>query len=284
MNFSFVIPTYNRCSRLQKTLASLFVQTFQDFEIIVVDDGSTDETSAVVSALATKESRLLYIQQEQRGASKARNVGVKHAKGEYVVYIDSDDIAHEELLKNIYDHLNHDARKTYGLVNHIRHIVLLDSAGHVIQEHPPFVIAETRPTLQDYYHWNVKTTSSGFFHKRSLWPNVRWDETLSYLEDWELLLQLGHLDEDGFLFIQEPLVTYTQSYGGDGMCSNAQYADWATAFDVIYHKHKDDALMVGQTWWPERIEKYMLFQAEVDEGKRLPQVYKYFPNFKSVQV
>jgi len=261
-------------------LESVFRQTHMGFEVIVVDDGSTDNTKQTVNQLQETHENLIYLWQENCGASRARNTGVRHATGEIIVYIDSDDIADPLLLEKIYETLQSDPRKVFGIVNHTRRVVLIDQAGNTLDELPPFVMTDNAVKLQDYYHWKVKTTTSGLFHVRALWNICKWDEALHYLEDWELLLQFGAVDHDGFVFILDPLIYYTQSYGGDGMCSNAKYSDWAKAFDDIYQKHKNDPLMTGQTWWPERVEKYTKLQKEVDAGTHLPQVYKYFPNFK----
>ncbi len=87
--FSVVIPTYNRFSLLAEAVESVFQQEYQDYELIVVDDGSTDKTPAF---LGVHRDRLFTISQNNMGASAARNAGVLASKGEYVVFLDSDDV------------------------------------------------------------------------------------------------------------------------------------------------------------------------------------------------
>jgi Glycosyl transferase family 2 len=87
--FSVIIPTYNRARFLARALDSVFAQTFKDYEVIVVDDGSTDETQRYLKSLKTRISSL---KQPNRGPGAARNVGAKYAKGEYLAFLDSDDI------------------------------------------------------------------------------------------------------------------------------------------------------------------------------------------------
>ncbi len=89
MLFSVVIPTYNRADLLRRTLESVFAQECQDFEVIVIDDGSTDHTESVLGLWGDK-IRLLRTQNLGPGA--ARNVGIKEACGEYVAFLDSDDL------------------------------------------------------------------------------------------------------------------------------------------------------------------------------------------------
>lgn len=85
---SVVIPTYNRAGLLKKAVDSVLGQTFRDFELIVVDDGSSDGTEALLSSYG---DRLLSIRQENRGPSAARNRGVREAHGELIAFLDSDD-------------------------------------------------------------------------------------------------------------------------------------------------------------------------------------------------
>ncbi len=87
--FSVVIPTYNRARLLEEALASVFAQEDTDYEVLVVDDGSTDETQAV---LARHGGRVRALRQENQGQGAARNLGIQHAAGRYVAFLDSDDV------------------------------------------------------------------------------------------------------------------------------------------------------------------------------------------------
>ena len=87
--FSVIIPTYNRLSLLRQTLKSVLAQQFADFEVIVVDDGSTDGTPELLSRYS---NRIKFWQQENQGTGAARNLGIKHASGRYAVFLDSDDM------------------------------------------------------------------------------------------------------------------------------------------------------------------------------------------------
>ncbi len=89
MKVSVVIPTHNRCTLVQKTIDSVLKQTFSDYEIIVVDDGSIDETE---QALKKYADRISYIKQEKSGVNRARNRALSIATGEYIALLDDDDI------------------------------------------------------------------------------------------------------------------------------------------------------------------------------------------------
>jgi len=88
---SIVIPTYNRSAYILEALESILAQTYDDYEIIVIDDGSTDDTREVLGPMI-ENGTLLYVYQENRSPSAARNHGIHLAKGKYIAFLDSDDI------------------------------------------------------------------------------------------------------------------------------------------------------------------------------------------------
>lgn len=87
---SVIIPTFNRANLVKEAIESVLAQTFQDFEIIIIDDGSTDETKEVVSQI--RSDKICYIYQKNMGPAAARNAGIKIAKGKYIAFLDSDDL------------------------------------------------------------------------------------------------------------------------------------------------------------------------------------------------
>ena len=89
---SVIIPTFNRAYCIQRTINSALSQTYRDVEIIVVDDGSTDNTAEIMHSLRAADSRVIYVQQSNTGVAGARNKGFSVAKGEFVALLDSDDI------------------------------------------------------------------------------------------------------------------------------------------------------------------------------------------------
>ncbi len=107
---SVIIPTHNRASFLQEAVESVLAQTFQDFELIVVDDGSTDCTPYAVRRW---KDRIRWVRQENSGVSRARNAGIRTARGRYLSFLDSDDLWLKEKLETQVDFL--DANPHYAV-------------------------------------------------------------------------------------------------------------------------------------------------------------------------
>lgn len=98
---SIVIPLYNKEHQIAKTLQSVFAQTYTDYEIVIVNDGSTDNSVAVVGEI--NDPRIRLISQQNKGVSAARNKGINEAKGDYIAFLDSDDNWEPDYLESIAD-------------------------------------------------------------------------------------------------------------------------------------------------------------------------------------
>ena len=96
---SIVLPTHNRAHLLGEAMASVLAQTFPDWELIVVDDGSTDRTREIVAAYAARDRRISYVAQANGGDAAARNTGIRRAKGRLIAFLDDDDLWQPEKLQ-----------------------------------------------------------------------------------------------------------------------------------------------------------------------------------------
>ncbi len=100
---SVIVPVYNVKNYINRCIDSILNQSFSNFELILVDDGSTDGSENICEEYALKDSRIKVIHQKNAGQAAARNNGVKAAKGEWIAFIDSDDSVNSQLLKALYD-------------------------------------------------------------------------------------------------------------------------------------------------------------------------------------
>jgi len=101
MLFSIVIPVFNSEKYLRKCLESVLRQTYSNFEAIIIDDGSTDSSPKILDEFAKNDSRIQVYHIENQGVTKARKVGISLTKGDYIIFIDSDDTVNIDLLSNI---------------------------------------------------------------------------------------------------------------------------------------------------------------------------------------
>ena len=105
---SIIVPVYNTELYLEKCVDSIRNQTYSNLEIILVDDGSADHCNTIVDHFAIIDSRITAIHQENGGQSKARNTGIDRAKGEFYLFVDSDDYIDENMLEQMYKRIQRD--------------------------------------------------------------------------------------------------------------------------------------------------------------------------------
>ena len=182
---SVIIPTYNRAHLVGRAIRSVLNQTFQDFEIIVVDDGSTDNTEEVIKSF--NDPRIRYIRHEQnRGGSAARNTGIRAARGEYIAFLDSDDEWLPQKLErqvNAFKSLD----ETTGLVY----------TGLRFVDHKGALVWEQRPNLSGYiFHKLLRrnvigTASSVMLRRDCLLFTGLFDETLPSRQDLDLWIRIA---------------------------------------------------------------------------------------------
>lgn len=100
---SIIVPVYNAHNYIGKTIESVLNQTFTNYELIMVDDGSTDDSKEIICSY--DDNRIRLMQNDKKGAYAARNLGVKNAKGRYISFLDADDIWHRDKLQKTYDYM-----------------------------------------------------------------------------------------------------------------------------------------------------------------------------------
>jgi glycosyltransferase involved in cell wall biosynthesis len=199
-----IIPTYNRSGSIVQAIDSVLAQTHGQCEIIVVDDGSSDDTGAT---LAPYLERISYIYQENRGRSAARNVGIERATGEYVAFLDSDDAFLPEKLESQVRFLlrNPGVDVVYG------NGYLADDRG-ISGPLPRDLVTpvhsnEPMEVLLALIRRSLFPPCFALFRRTSLDRGVRFDEELHVLEDWDLCLRLG-LKGVRFLYHDDPVAIY----------------------------------------------------------------------------
>lgn len=201
---SVVIPTYNRAHLLQECIGSVLVQSFQDFEIIIIDDGSTDNTKEVVDSFKNPYIRYLY--QRNQGVSIARNTGIHASLGEYIAFLDSDDTMLKMALEKRVEILDRypEAAFSYG------QIYFVDENGRILQLEPrskaSYIregIEELREVLTFGHHFN---TSTVMVRRSCLCEVGGFNPAFICCQDIDLWVRLARLYS--VTHIAEPLATF----------------------------------------------------------------------------
>ena len=102
---SMIVPVYQVEKYIAQCIESVLNQTFKDFELILIDDGSKDQSGSICDLYAAKDDRILVIHTENRGAAAARNVGLDHASGRYITFLDGDDYLDEHMIARLYEEI-----------------------------------------------------------------------------------------------------------------------------------------------------------------------------------
>ncbi len=146
--FSVILPTYNREHLLGRAIASVQAQILKNWELIIVDDGSSDSTPALVRDLMKQDSRIKYVYQKNQGAATARNLGISQARGSYIAFLDSDDQLKANHLSSRYDLFRGDPEldMVYGAAEIVgdNRVVSFDNPKQILSlDHPDVRIGGT---------------------------------------------------------------------------------------------------------------------------------------------
>ncbi|WP_179376471.1 glycosyltransferase family 2 protein [Winogradskyella wichelsiae] len=239
---SIIIPTFNRAHLIGETLDSVLAQTYQNWEGIVVDDGSTDHTAELMQAYCSKDSRFQYHHRPADrlpGGNAARNYGFEMCKGEYLVFLDSDDILRLNCINNrlIYLGENDDVDflvfQSQLFVNNIENSKII-----------PNILIKNTGDLKRFisydYPWNISAT---LLKKKFLInKKIHWNESLSIHQDLEFYIQV--------------------------LSVKPKYKKIENIPDVYIRMGNDDKISSGKIKKGILLSKYIFFESLIDILKR----------------
>ena len=227
LEFSIVIPTYNSLKFLQQALGSVWTQTRDDYEVIVVDDGSTDGTGKYLTGLG---ERIKSIHQPNRGPAAARNKGVKHAEGEYVAFLDSDDFWFPWTLATFHKVIHDHDRPP-----------LISAAMSEFEGEMPKVAQEnlTTESFRDYFATADNPAyvgSNALVVKRSVFNQANgFDESMFVGEDLDFFLRVGAAGS--FVRVLTPVTLGYRRHGRN--ISRVPLALHSAALDLLNREVED---------------------------------------------
>lgn len=202
--FSVAVSLYNKEKHVKSTIKSVLAQTFQDFEVVIVNDGSTDASKSVVASFS--DSRINYFEQENKGVSAARNEATIRAKGDYIALLDADDLWEPTYLETIYQLI-----KSYPDQQIFASAVMVETPSSTI----PSVysiknLQDDEAYLVDYFESssiNTLLTSSSTVIHHSVFEKIgSYNTSIKSGEDTDLWIRIGlHYK---VVFINTALVTY----------------------------------------------------------------------------
>ncbi len=206
--FSIVIPTYNRSASVLDTLQSCFEQTCGDFEVVVVDDGSSDDTRAVLATI--DDPRLTVVHQDNAGPAAARNHGMKVASGQYIAFLDSDDRWYPTFLEVANACLEeHGDVLLYGQI-------IVDRGVDRYWVKPARALGAEESIFDYLYVDGSFIQTSTMVMPRELAAKVQWDESVTFGDNDQFAIDCWHTGIP-FHMLPEPLTLYADVISADAL-------------------------------------------------------------------
>lgn len=202
---SIVIPVYNAGKYISETIDSIISQDFKDFEIIAVDDGSTDNSYEICRTLAQKDDRIKLLRQVNQGVSVARNHGIENSAGKYIFFIDADDCLYSGSLTRLVNAVeSNNADIGFGKTTKGR--IYKDSYGNA---HFKTYVFESRELIPKIFYQHKFTNDIwGRIYRKELFKNVRFRENIRF-EDLDIFYKLYEKAKNA-VFIDCPTYFYRQ--------------------------------------------------------------------------
>ena len=207
---SVIIPVYNTEKFLKKCLDSVIGQTYRDLEIILVNDGSTDNSLAICREYEKKDSRIVLFSKENEGQGKARNLGILESHGDYITFVDSDDWIHSEMVERLYQSMT-EQESNIAICDFYKTKLDSEEISQIIEEKidiSDFLLLHENKTLLE----RLSFYSCGKLYRRKLFLQYDIFFPGHFYEDVALLPVL-YARADRISFVREPLYYYRDQRG-----------------------------------------------------------------------
>lgn len=202
---SIIIPIYNVERYLRQCIDSILAQTFTDFELLLIDDGSPDGCPAICDEYAEKDARIRVFHKQNGGVTSARNKGLNNANGNWIIYIDGDDWIEPTYVEELYNAaINNEADIAICAFRFVY------EDGSSVIEHPTIWDDNKQASLNRYIA-SIWTTACGTIQKSSLYKDngVQSPKDLTFCEDFHLMVRLCYF-ANKVVSINRPLYNYRQ--------------------------------------------------------------------------
>lgn len=207
---SVAIPVYNRETTLRKCVDSILAQTYENIEVILVNDGSTDRSEDICRSYEQADSRVSVISKANGGLSSARNAGIDKSRGEYIFFIDSDDWIDSDTLEVLLKTALQKGTDITGCCAYFNFPNGVENS-RISNE---IYIQDTRALIKWMLLGGIDANAAwGKLFKRSIFENLRFDESCDFCEDDEFSFRMAHIAK-GYVRIADAKYHYFQNSGG----------------------------------------------------------------------
>ncbi len=251
---SVIVPVYKVEPYLHQCVNSVLAQTFTDFELILVDDGSPDNCGAICDEYAEKDSRVRVIHKENGGVSSARNAGLDAAAGNYICFVDSDDTIAPVFLETAYDRVMKDSLDLY-----MTGIARVNQKGELQKRYqlPDAIFCKEKlhpDVFVDLLRYCYTSTSCSKLYSRELLQNIRFDTDMCFGEDlkfvWTVLRRMPKI-------YAAPEISYFYYKNPNGLIATVT-RDKCSSMRKLYHF----IFQYDQEYWNRKDDTYFMFCRE----------------------
>lgn len=239
---SIIIPCYNQGEYIEETLQSVLSQTYENIEIIIINDGSTDNSEETISNLIKEKPSIQYISIVNGGVSKARNIGISKASGKFVLPLDADDIILPEYTTMAVEEFKKDPD-----------LIVVTALGEFFgEENGPMNLPEF--SMKKMLHGNIIFCPS--FFKKDDWEKIGgFDEKMTHLEDWDFYIRLTNLNPEKIkrlnytalrYRIKEPAIARNTIGFRDGSYDNTALHIYTKNKDLFFQHYGNPSLMIKE--------------------------------------
>ena len=224
---SIIVPCYKQAHYLEQSLQSVLDQTYSNWECIIVNDGSPDDTSAVAQYWEKRDSRFKLLEKENGGLSSARNAGINSSKGTFILPLDADDILSPKYLESTVPEL--EKRENVAIVGSYSKFFRAN-INNIVNEHIP---------KGNYYKWLLYTNQlvATSLYRKDLWEEIGgYDESMKKgFEDWEFWLNITKHGWNYYI-VPEYLFYYRKAQKSMLVATIAQDAEMVKKYIALKHK------------------------------------------------
>lgn len=279
---SIIVPAFNEEKYISRCLDSILNQTFTDFEVLCIDDGSTDSTFDIISEYSEKDSRIIPLKNPEKGVSSARNFGIKNSKGKYIGFVDSDDFIQPQMYEFLY--------KAISENNGDMSVCNCDKSSEIIIKN--FSYKSEKCICNQFFNTNVeplvsvctRLVKADIIKNRISFKNYKIGEDCLFCSElW--------VNSKNVFYVDLPLYFYVNNYESSTHIdiSDKKWLDLSETYFISYNILKNYSNQSAKVWFIENGMKFLLSyrlfsknNKDKNNKKRIKNLYKeYFSEYKN---